>query len=72
MSGSTALLVALVSSALLLTGCTGSEEPTPGESTSQSADSGAGVAERDEEALVEQTVSNPDARTIRPPSASSP
>ncbi len=61
MSGSTALLVALVSSALLLTGCTGSEEPTPGESTSQSADSGPGVAERDEEALVEQTVSNPDA-----------
>ncbi|MBA3523945.1 MAG: hypothetical protein H0T85_05240, partial [Geodermatophilaceae bacterium] len=71
MSGSKLLLAALLSSGLLLSGCTGSEEPTPGESTtggaesggadSGGADSGAGVAERDDTVIVEQTLSYPDA-----------
>lgn len=49
----------LVAAALLLTGCSGSDEPAPTAGAERS-DGGAGVAERSTEVIVEQTVADPE------------
>ena len=48
----------LVVAALLLTGCSGSDEPSPVQGADQT-NSGAAVAERSTEVIVEQTVADP-------------